>query len=224
MITIVNYVHSPDMAAVVDVSRSQDDRKSDEKGKVFADPPPPEPYVEVTLAVEEDGKALLILSSSTSKGRAEKESVEFTPHSPAEPIRVGGPDYISACREAGEGKQTEALEHMMDVPPSLPPSPRRCTWMKYIEVQEGPGGVGPSQPPEGHELEDRDKADSGSESGRTEATDNDFTNLARNVHDDTVAPMRPITPKFYGVYGRAGMARTSMSDCQNRRPTTREDP
>eukprot|EP00965_Chrysotila_dentata_P013418 444381-Pleurochrysis_carterae.AAC.1 len=53
----------------------------------FAYPPPPETYVEVTLAVEENGKALLILSSSTNEGRAGKESVEFTPHSPAEPIR-----------------------------------------------------------------------------------------------------------------------------------------
>eukprot|EP00965_Chrysotila_dentata_P134364 4443273-Pleurochrysis_carterae.AAC.1 len=128
------------MAAVLNVSRSQDDRQSDEKGKVFADPPPPEPYVEVTL-----------------KGRAEKESVEFTPHSPAEPIRIGGPDYNSACREAGEGKPTEALEHMMDVPPALPPSPPP---MHMDEVQEGPGGAGPSQPPEGHELEDRDEAES----------------------------------------------------------------
>eukprot|EP00965_Chrysotila_dentata_P080519 2656585-Pleurochrysis_carterae.AAC.1 len=81
---------------------------------------------------------------------------------------------------------------MVDVPPSLPPSPPP---MRMDEVQEGPGGVGPSQPPEGHELsEDRDEAESGSESGRTEATDDDFTNLARNFLDDTVAPMRPITP------------------------------
>eukprot|EP00965_Chrysotila_dentata_P143241 4733352-Pleurochrysis_carterae.AAC.1 len=123
--------------------------------KVFADPPPPETYIEVTLAVEENGKALLILSSSTSKGRAEKESVESTPHSPAEPICIGGPDYISACRETGEGKQTEALEHMVDVPPSLPPFPPP---IRMDEVQEGPGGVGPSQPPEGHELEDLDEA------------------------------------------------------------------
>eukprot|EP00965_Chrysotila_dentata_P121669 4022108-Pleurochrysis_carterae.AAC.1 len=111
------------MAAVLDVSRSQDGRRSDEKEKMLADPPPPETYVEVTLAAEENGKALLILSSSTSEGRAEKESVKSTPHSPGEPIRLRGPDYISACREAGEGKQTKALEQMMDVPPSLPPSP-----------------------------------------------------------------------------------------------------
>eukprot|EP00965_Chrysotila_dentata_P030838 1027676-Pleurochrysis_carterae.AAC.1 len=69
----------------------------------------------------------------------------------------------------------------MDVPPSLPPSPPP---MHPDEVKEGPGGVGPSQSPEGHELEDRDEAESGSEAGRTEATDDDFTNLAQNVHDN----------------------------------------
>eukprot|EP00965_Chrysotila_dentata_P116905 3863987-Pleurochrysis_carterae.AAC.1 len=84
------------MAAVLDVSRSQDGRRSDEKGEALVDPPPPETYIEVTLAVEENGRALLILSSSTKEGWAEKESVEFTPHSPAEPIRIGGPDHISA--------------------------------------------------------------------------------------------------------------------------------
>eukprot|EP00965_Chrysotila_dentata_P249259 6208808-Pleurochrysis_carterae.AAC.1 len=61
------------------------------------------------------------------------------------------------------------------------------------EVQEGPGGVGPSQLPERHELEDRDEAELGSDSGKTEATDDDFTALARNDHDNTAAPMRPIT-------------------------------
>eukprot|EP00965_Chrysotila_dentata_P024582 813944-Pleurochrysis_carterae.AAC.1 len=42
-------VHGPsglDMAAVLDVSRFQDGRQSDEKGKAFADPQPPETYVE----------------------------------------------------------------------------------------------------------------------------------------------------------------------------------
>eukprot|EP00965_Chrysotila_dentata_P025049 830803-Pleurochrysis_carterae.AAC.2 len=78
----------------------------------------------------------------------------------------------------------------MDVPPSLPPSPPP---MHMDEVQEGPGGAGPSQPPEGHELEDRDETESGSESGQTEATNDDFTNFARNVHDGAAAPMRPIT-------------------------------
>eukprot|EP00965_Chrysotila_dentata_P075339 2488253-Pleurochrysis_carterae.AAC.1 len=84
------------MAAVLDVSRSQDGRRSDEEGEAFVDPPQPETYVEVTLAVEENGRALLILSSSMTEGRAGKESVEFTSHSPAEPIRIGGPDHISA--------------------------------------------------------------------------------------------------------------------------------
>eukprot|EP00965_Chrysotila_dentata_P166404 5493577-Pleurochrysis_carterae.AAC.1 len=62
------------MAAVLDVSRSEDGRRSEEKGEALVDPPPPGTYLEVTLAVEEDGKALLILSSSTKEGRAEKES------------------------------------------------------------------------------------------------------------------------------------------------------
>eukprot|EP00965_Chrysotila_dentata_P231061 6198132-Pleurochrysis_carterae.AAC.1 len=111
------------MAAVPDVSRSRDGRWSDEKGEASAGPPPPAAYIEVNLEVEENGRALLILSSSTKEGRAKKESVEFTPHSPAEPIRPGGPDHISARREAGEGEQTEALEHLINAPPSLPPSP-----------------------------------------------------------------------------------------------------
>eukprot|EP00965_Chrysotila_dentata_P039117 1300771-Pleurochrysis_carterae.AAC.1 len=66
--------------------------------------------------------------------------------------------------------------------------------MHPIEAPEGSGGAGPNQPPEGHEFEDRDEAKSGSESGRPEATDDDLTNAARNVHDGTAAPMRPITP------------------------------
>eukprot|EP00965_Chrysotila_dentata_P065278 2163229-Pleurochrysis_carterae.AAC.1 len=68
------------------------------------------------MAVEENGRALLIISSSTKEGQAEKESVEFTPHSPAKPIRPGVPDHISTCRKAEEGGQTEALEHLMDAP------------------------------------------------------------------------------------------------------------
>eukprot|EP00965_Chrysotila_dentata_P023554 780981-Pleurochrysis_carterae.AAC.1 len=38
-------VHGPsglDMAAVLDVSRSEEGRRSDEKGEAFVDPPPPE--------------------------------------------------------------------------------------------------------------------------------------------------------------------------------------
>eukprot|EP00965_Chrysotila_dentata_P025048 830803-Pleurochrysis_carterae.AAC.1 len=106
-------VHGPsglDMAAVLDMSRFQGGRRPGEKGETFADPSPPETYVEVVLAVEENGTALLILSSSTKEGRAEKKSVEFTPHLSAEPIRPGGPDYVSARHEAGQGEKTEALE------------------------------------------------------------------------------------------------------------------
>eukprot|EP00965_Chrysotila_dentata_P004743 154998-Pleurochrysis_carterae.AAC.1 len=79
----------------------------------------------------------------------------------------------------------------MDVPPALPPSPPP---MHPHEAPEESSGAGPRQPPEGHELEDRDEAEAGSESGQTEATDDDFTNFARNVHEDAAAPMQPITP------------------------------
>eukprot|EP00965_Chrysotila_dentata_P164874 5443908-Pleurochrysis_carterae.AAC.1 len=79
----------------------------------------------------------------------------------------------------------------MDAPPSLPPSPPP---MHSNEAPEESGGAGQSQPPEGHELEDRDEAESGSEPGQTEATDDDLTNSARNVHDGAAAPMQPITP------------------------------
>eukprot|EP00965_Chrysotila_dentata_P087584 2891295-Pleurochrysis_carterae.AAC.1 len=67
----------------------------------------------------------------------------------------------------------------MDAPPSLPPSPPP---MHPNEAQEGSSGVGPSQLPEGHELEDRDEAESGSESGQTEATDGDLVNAARDLY------------------------------------------
>eukprot|EP00965_Chrysotila_dentata_P015776 522095-Pleurochrysis_carterae.AAC.1 len=179
------------MADAFDMSFLHEAHRSSEKEKVFANPPLPETYAKVTLAVEEDGTTRLILSSSTSEGRAEKESVEFTPHSPTEPIHIGGSDYVPACREDGERKETQAREFMVNAPPSLPPSPPP---IHMDEVQGRPGGVCPSQPPEGHELEDRDEVESGSDSGKTDATDNDFTTLARNAHDDTAAPMRPITP------------------------------
>eukprot|EP00965_Chrysotila_dentata_P127888 4229283-Pleurochrysis_carterae.AAC.1 len=61
--------------------------------------------------------------------------------------------------------------------------------MRPNEAPEESGGAGPSQPPEGHELEDRDEAGAESESGQTEATDDDLANVARNVHDGTAASM-----------------------------------
>eukprot|EP00965_Chrysotila_dentata_P083736 2763269-Pleurochrysis_carterae.AAC.1 len=45
-----------DMASVLDVPRSGEGCQSDEKGEAPANPPPPETYLEVTLAVEENGK------------------------------------------------------------------------------------------------------------------------------------------------------------------------
>eukprot|EP00965_Chrysotila_dentata_P194512 6176411-Pleurochrysis_carterae.AAC.1 len=66
------------MADAFDVLSPHDARQSDEKEKVPADPPLQEMYVKVALAVEEDGTVVLILSSSASEGRAEKESVEST--------------------------------------------------------------------------------------------------------------------------------------------------
>eukprot|EP00965_Chrysotila_dentata_P039768 1321503-Pleurochrysis_carterae.AAC.1 len=62
------------MAAVLDVPCSGEGCRSDKKEEAPADSSPPEKYVEVPLAVEEKGKALLILSSATKKGRAERES------------------------------------------------------------------------------------------------------------------------------------------------------
>eukprot|EP00965_Chrysotila_dentata_P060365 2000631-Pleurochrysis_carterae.AAC.1 len=49
------------------------------------DPSPPRLYVRVSLAVEEESTALLIISPPAEESRAEKEIVESTPHSPAEP-------------------------------------------------------------------------------------------------------------------------------------------
>eukprot|EP00965_Chrysotila_dentata_P053497 1775440-Pleurochrysis_carterae.AAC.4 len=124
------------MADALDVSFPRGARQSNEKEKVLADPPPPEMYVKVALSVEEDGTALLILSSSESEGRAEKESVESTPHSPAEPIRIGGSDYVQAGCEAGENKEAEALEFMVNGLPSLSPSP------PPMHMDEGHGELG----------------------------------------------------------------------------------
>eukprot|EP00965_Chrysotila_dentata_P082536 2724593-Pleurochrysis_carterae.AAC.1 len=187
-------VHGPSgltMADVLDVSFPHDACQSNEKAKVLADPPPPEMYVKVALAVEEDGTALLIFSSSASKGRAEKESIKSTPHSPTKPICTGGSDYVPACCEAGENKEAEALEFIANRLPSLPPSP------PPMHVDEGhgePGRAGSSQLPEGHELEDRDEVKARSDSGETDATNNDFTALARNARDGTAPLMRPISP------------------------------
>eukprot|EP00965_Chrysotila_dentata_P094019 3107425-Pleurochrysis_carterae.AAC.1 len=74
------------------------------------------------------------------EGQAEKESVESTLHSLAKLVRPGEPDLSLACREAEEGGQTEALEHLMDAPPSLPPSPPP---MHPNKVPEKLGGAGP---------------------------------------------------------------------------------
>eukprot|EP00965_Chrysotila_dentata_P131196 4337067-Pleurochrysis_carterae.AAC.1 len=111
---------------------------------VGADLPLPEVYVRVALAVGEDGTAVLILSSLASEGRAsEKESVESTLHSPAEPIRTGESDSVQAYREARERKEAESLENMTNAPPSLPPSPLP---MHMDDVRGGPGGADPSRP------------------------------------------------------------------------------
>eukprot|EP00965_Chrysotila_dentata_P200608 6180068-Pleurochrysis_carterae.AAC.2 len=80
---------------------------------------------------------------------------------------------------------------MANGPRSLPPSPPP---MHMNDVHEGPGGAGPSQLPEGQELEVRGEAERDSDSGETDATDNDLIALARNARDDTVAPIRLISP------------------------------
>eukprot|EP00965_Chrysotila_dentata_P069810 2306290-Pleurochrysis_carterae.AAC.1 len=63
----------------------------DEMKEAGADLPLPEVYIRVALVVEEDGTAVPILSPSASESRAEKESVEPTPHSPAEPSAFATP-------------------------------------------------------------------------------------------------------------------------------------
>eukprot|EP00965_Chrysotila_dentata_P156070 5156436-Pleurochrysis_carterae.AAC.1 len=62
------------MTTVLDVPRSGEECGSDEKGEAPADPSPPGKYIEVTLAVKEDGRTLLILSQTVKEGQAEKES------------------------------------------------------------------------------------------------------------------------------------------------------
>eukprot|EP00965_Chrysotila_dentata_P145043 4789702-Pleurochrysis_carterae.AAC.1 len=63
------------------------------------------------------------------------------------------------------------------------------------EAPEESGGAGPSQPPEGPELEDQNETGSGSESGQTEAIDGDLVNAARDLYGvDATQQMRPITP------------------------------
>eukprot|EP00965_Chrysotila_dentata_P198314 6178711-Pleurochrysis_carterae.AAC.1 len=57
----------------------------DEMNEARLDPTLPEVYVRVALAVEEDGTAVLIISPPAIEGRAERESVEPTLHSPAQP-------------------------------------------------------------------------------------------------------------------------------------------
>eukprot|EP00965_Chrysotila_dentata_P014218 471413-Pleurochrysis_carterae.AAC.2 len=66
------------MADALDVSSLHNTHQPNEEGKVLADSPPPE-------IIEEDGTVLLILPSSAGEIRAERESVEPTSHSPAEP-------------------------------------------------------------------------------------------------------------------------------------------
>eukprot|EP00965_Chrysotila_dentata_P009576 311244-Pleurochrysis_carterae.AAC.1 len=63
------------MTTAPDVPRSGEDCGSDEKGVAPADLSPPEKYIEVTLAVEEDGRTLLTLPPTVKEGQAEKESV-----------------------------------------------------------------------------------------------------------------------------------------------------
>eukprot|EP00965_Chrysotila_dentata_P132158 4369747-Pleurochrysis_carterae.AAC.1 len=63
-----------DMTAVLKVSRSEENRRLEEKGEALADSPPPGTYVEVTLAVEGGGRTLLTLSQTVKEGQAEKES------------------------------------------------------------------------------------------------------------------------------------------------------
>eukprot|EP00965_Chrysotila_dentata_P176092 5814306-Pleurochrysis_carterae.AAC.1 len=167
-------MHGPSglhMTIVLDGTRSDESCGLDEKGETHVNPPLPEKYREMTLAVEEDGETLLIPPPAVKEGQAEKESVESTPHSMVKPVRPREPELSLACSEAEEGGHTEALEHLMDMPPSLPPSPPP---MHLSEASEGQSGAGPSQSPEGHERGDRGKTESGSESDQTKAADDDL--------------------------------------------------
>eukprot|EP00965_Chrysotila_dentata_P182205 6016731-Pleurochrysis_carterae.AAC.1 len=187
-------MHGPsglDMTIVLDGTRLGENCGQDEKGETPAEPPPPEKHCEMTLAVEEDGETLLSPPPMVKEGQAEKESVESAPHSMVKPVRPGEPEFSSACSEAEEGGHTEELEHLMDMPPSLPPSPPP---MHPNEASEGPSGAGPSQPPEGHERQDRDGDELGSESGRTEATDGDLVNAARDLLGVDATQMHAFTP------------------------------
>eukprot|EP00965_Chrysotila_dentata_P012689 418832-Pleurochrysis_carterae.AAC.1 len=79
----------------------------------------------------------------------------------------------------------------MDAPPSLPPSPPP---MHPEEVPERSGGDGPGQPLEGREIEDRDKAESGSESDQTKATDDDPGDARQESHGGIAAQGQPVPP------------------------------
>eukprot|EP00965_Chrysotila_dentata_P183735 6066756-Pleurochrysis_carterae.AAC.2 len=185
-------VGQKDVEAEADVAGRKTVPNLDKMREAGADLPLPEEFVRVALAVEEDGTAVLILSPSASEGQAEKRNIESTPHSPAEPIRTGGSDYVQACREAREKEETKALEFMANTPPSLPPSPPP---MHMDDMHAGPGGAGPSQPlPEGHKLEVGGEAEEGSDSGETDATDNDLTALARPARSNPTATTQPLSP------------------------------
>eukprot|EP00965_Chrysotila_dentata_P145748 4814902-Pleurochrysis_carterae.AAC.1 len=66
--------------------------------------------------------------------------------------------------------------------------------MHLSEASEGPSGAGPGQSPEGHERQDRDGDELESESGRTEATDGDLVNAARNLLGVDATQMQLFTP------------------------------
>eukprot|EP00965_Chrysotila_dentata_P149185 4927061-Pleurochrysis_carterae.AAC.1 len=65
------------------------------------------------------------------------------------PICIGESNYVQACCEAREREEEKAPEFMANAPPSLPPSPPP---MYTGDEHDGPGGAGPGELPEGHEL------------------------------------------------------------------------
>eukprot|EP00965_Chrysotila_dentata_P226987 6195732-Pleurochrysis_carterae.AAC.1 len=107
------------------------------------------------------------------------------------PIRISEYDHVQVCSEARERKVVEALEFKANTPPSLSPSPPS---MDMDDVHEGPGGAGPSELPEGHELEAGGDAAEGSDSGETDATDNNLTALERSAGNNTTAMTQPLSP------------------------------
>eukprot|EP00965_Chrysotila_dentata_P187691 6172292-Pleurochrysis_carterae.AAC.2 len=128
----------------------------------------------VCVRIEQDWSAWMAEQSSTPERTCARSWM--CPSASANPAK-----YVQACREAKEGKEAEALEFMANALPSLPPAPPA---IDTDDEYGRPAAAGPSEPPEGHELQAKGDAAQGSDSGETDATDVDLTALARQAHND----------------------------------------